>query len=798
MNNNQFKALFNRLFFALLGMLLFQPSAKTGWAIPFHEGSTGTIRVDVDLVTVEVIAQDKKGNPILGLRREDFKLYDDGKLQQIVTFDAVADSGDKTVPTSLNDIDEAKRGKVVLILFDDSNIMPQQIKVSRDAAATYVKQHMRPWDLFAVADYGMSLRISQTFTHDITKVIEAIHLPAMSHALQGRTQLQDHDNQNLSAVTDPDQRGGRPGSQNIPGQSSMVNPENKYRAMVYLKTLNSLSTSIARIKGRKIVLMFSEDFKMSNELQNELQTLIAASQRSNVAYYTVDSKGLNTLPLTGFGPQSFLPQGRSEPRGQMNPQLWSWRGLARLMFPAIDLLKPDPTLLVSANYFQARGGGQSGGQGGAGSGGGAPSGGGSSGGSPGGKGNTPAGQGSGQTGNGTAGQQGSSPYGPGSTLPGMMNEMQQAYLENVLRSLANSTGGTSIFNTNNLNQGLDKVDLELSNYYVLGFNPSSSKRDGKLRKIEVKSEAKGVKLKYRPNYVDPRPPDALAGSKEERSLLSAISSPTPKTQLPVMFRPMYFYDSTSLVRVPISASIQHGVIELKKKGPMLVNSIDVMGVAYGEDGSVAARFSETVNLSIEKEKEAAFQNQDIPYQNYLKLRPGKYQLKIAIADEKGKIGTTEQQLVIPPLPADGMASSSLVLTQQMNQLPDLIRNIQSSLMEENDPLAYKGMQLIPDVDQILSKDGSIAVYYKVYNLKSNPQNRHLVAKIQVIDEKGAPATNESLVLDDATQPTGPSEAAIGFSIPLKGMAPGKYQLKIETQDAEQNQSVNSGTEFTIR
>jgi hypothetical protein len=111
-----------------------------------------------------------------------------------------------------------------------------------------------------------------------------------------------------------------------------------------------------------------------------------------------------------------------------------------------------------------------------------------------------------------------------------------AYLENVLRSLANSTGGTSIFNTNNLNQGLDKVDLELSNYYVLGFNPSSSKRDGKLRKIEVKSEAKGVKLKYRPNYVDPRPPDA--GFKKlafERHLIS-----TPKTQLPVMFRPVYF------------------------------------------------------------------------------------------------------------------------------------------------------------------------------------------------------------------------------------------------------------------
>ena len=84
-----------------------------------------------------------------------------------------------------------------------------------------------------------------------------------------------------------------------------------------------------------------------------------------------------------------------------------------------------------------------------------------------------------------------------------------------------------------------------------------------------------------------------------------------------MFRPVYFYDAPTLVRVPITASIQHGAIELKKKGPLLVNSIDVMGVAYGEDGSVAARFSETMNVSVEKDKEAVFRSQDIPYQNYM-------------------------------------------------------------------------------------------------------------------------------------------------------------------------------------
>ena len=62
------------------------------------------------------------------------------------------------MPTSLKDIDDSnRRGKVVLILFDDSNITASQIQMSREAAEKYVKQHMRPWDFFGVASYGSEL-----------------------------------------------------------------------------------------------------------------------------------------------------------------------------------------------------------------------------------------------------------------------------------------------------------------------------------------------------------------------------------------------------------------------------------------------------------------------------------------------------------------------------------------------------------------------------------------------------------------------------------------------------------------
>ncbi len=355
-----------------------------------------------------------------------------------------------------------------------------------------------------------------------------------------------------------------------------------------------------------------------------------------------------------------------------------------------------------------------------------------------------------------------------------------------------------IFNTNNLNQGLDKVDLELSNYYVLGFYSSNSKRDGKFRKLEVKTDAKGVKLKYRKGYTDPRPLDALAGSKGERSLMNALASPTPATQLPVAFRPVYFYDSPQLVRIPIAATIRRGSIELKKKGQQLVTAVDVMGVAYGEDGSVAARFSETLNVAIDKDKEEAFRNQDISYRNYLKLRPGKYQLKLAVADERGKIGMAEQSLVIPPMASESLVLSSLVVSQQLSKLPELIQNLQARLLDETDPLIYKGFQIALDTGNQINRQYPMAIFYKLYNLKGSEPGKTLSAKIQFTDEKGQVNSFPPIALEESAVSTGQGEVAIALNFPIKDLAPGKYRLTVETSDGSTSKSVSAETDFVLQ
>src|ERR1700692_915016 len=72
----------------LAAAVLLSPAASLTGQEPDKPGASQTpIRVSTELVLVNVVARDKKGNPIRDLKQGDFSLYEDGKKQQISTFD---------------------------------------------------------------------------------------------------------------------------------------------------------------------------------------------------------------------------------------------------------------------------------------------------------------------------------------------------------------------------------------------------------------------------------------------------------------------------------------------------------------------------------------------------------------------------------------------------------------------------------------------------------------------------------------------------------------------------------------
>jgi len=370
-----------------------------------------------------------------------------------------------------------------------------------------------------------------------------------------------------------------------------------------------------------------------------------------------------------------------------------------------------------------------------------------------------------------------------------------ASLDDTLASLAAASGGFSITGVSEIDTELDRLNQQISSYYILGFQSSNPKHDGAFRNVKITTSAKGVALKYQAGYQDRRPNGVLASSKQEQMLLAALATPGTATRLPITFRPAYFYDSSRPARVLIAAKIRTEKMTFKKTGAQLGTDINIMGAAYAENGSIAARFSETLPISFDREKEEEFRKQDLTYSNYFRLRPGKYRLKLAASDESNNLGSMEQSLEVPALPGQGPAFSSLVVAEQSSKLPDLIQRLQTQLLDRTDPLFYSGMQIQPSVENRLPVNSPVFVLFRIYNLPGRAEECDLVASPKLLGQKGEWFELPPINLNEAASPAGSAEAVVGLQLPFQNVPPGKYRLVIETKEAGSTQTATLQTDL---
>ncbi|MBN1568849.1 MAG: VWA domain-containing protein [Acidobacteria bacterium] len=364
------------------------------------------------------------------------------------------------------------------------------------------------------------------------------------------------------------------------------------------------------------------------------------------------------------------------------------------------------------------------------------------------------------------------------------------------KSLAIESGGSKI-TASDINSQMDKLDRQTSNYYILGFQSSNPKHDGSYRKLRVKTNLKGMTLKHRPGYQDRSPVDVLASSRQEKKLMTALASPAAASQLPVVFRPVYFYDSLRTARVLIAAKIRTEKLELRKKGEQLGTELNIMGAAYGEDGNIAARFSQTLPITVDKNKESAFRKQDFSYRNYFKLRPGKYRLKLAVSDESSNLGTVEQPLEVPAMPESGFAGSSLVLAEQSSRMPELIQDLKAQLLEEIDPLTYAGMQIEPSVGNRLPANSPVPVLFRIYNPAGGFDHWMLDAYAMLQDAVGKEYVTAPFSLQNNMIAAGRTEAAVSLNLAFRNVPPGKYRLIIKITEASSPQSAMIQTDIEL-
>jgi VWFA-related protein len=93
-----------------------------------------------------------------------------------------------------------------------------------------------------------------------------------------------------------------------------------------------------------------------------------------------------------------------------------------------------------------------------------------------------------------------------------------------LRDLAEDTDGTALVNTNDLSGGLARIVADLSSYYLLGYESTNGKLDGKFRSISVRVRRPGVQVRARRGYRTLRP-EEVKTSTATATARAATSAP---------------------------------------------------------------------------------------------------------------------------------------------------------------------------------------------------------------------------------------------------------------------------------
>ena len=262
------------------------------------------IQVTTELVLVNVVARDKKGNLVRDLKKSDFTLFEDGKKQEISTFDfenvdelATAGAAETTVagvtgtgallrsgkkaPPSL----DARDRRLMLLFFDFSAMDPEQIDRSVDAAKKFVSAKMEPADLLALVSLATNMRVDLDFTDDKAKIVAAL-------TAYNSGQGQGFDNGST---------GSSEGAAETSGAFSADDTDfNTFNADRKLLALQSLMQALGKLPQKKSLIYFSNGITQSGaDNQSALRATTAAAVKANVSIYSLDIRGLQAFPPGG-------------------------------------------------------------------------------------------------------------------------------------------------------------------------------------------------------------------------------------------------------------------------------------------------------------------------------------------------------------------------------------------------------------------------------------------------------------------------------------------------------------------
>jgi VWFA-related protein len=303
------------------------PSNETKPEVSSRDTGT-TFRIRVNLVQVRVVVRDSKGNLIPDLKKEDFLLYDQGKLQTISTFDIEtpksllerAAEASKTQQQDEGSPEEKVQlpQRFVALVFDDIHLSMSDAVQVRSSAKQLI-DGLTPTDRLGI--FGTSGQVGREFTSDKAALEQTLTQIISRPKMGNNLNIADCPDVNYYMA---DQAINKSNSQVFPivtqetlqcmyqGNQQMLTAAQQ-QAQIALQreltagdtdsefTYRALEDVIRRmtgLPGERILVLASPGFLVSTLTLDEMG-IIDRANRANIVINTIDARGLYTPDVLG-------------------------------------------------------------------------------------------------------------------------------------------------------------------------------------------------------------------------------------------------------------------------------------------------------------------------------------------------------------------------------------------------------------------------------------------------------------------------------------------------------------------
>lgn len=348
-----------------------------------------------------------------------------------------------------------------------------------------------------------------------------------------------------------------------------------------------------------------------------------------------------------------------------------------------------------------------------------------------------------------------------------------------LARLAEDTGGFLVEEANDLSAAFRRIDEDNQSHYLLTYAPSDTRFDGRFRTINVKVRVPGLRVFARKGYRAMRTSRTADTGDIEASALALLDRAPLPNAFPIHAAAFSFPDQARPGLAPLLVRVQTSGLGF---------AVDRQRSSYSGQASIVVRVRDQLGhtlhtvsqqylLTGDAKDVTAARSGEILFYRELELPPGVHAIESIVFDAVAQHASARVvTLTIPPARSSGLEMSSLVLVNRIEEVSDPPRADPRTA-----PPLYVGRTLLyPSLGEPLrtTPTTELPFYFTLYG------STDAVRADAQLSRNGRSMAEAPVELQRAS---GPHIQHVG-RLPIGGLPPGTYELRIRVSDGRQELS----------